>query len=157
MAETEGKEASAKSICRSGRCRNVAIMVLVVAGGLLAWWSADKGGEEPVPAVPERASAMLPGVPAPSQSAPAAPMASPDAGAQPLPGLDVMADKLAKRLEKEPADGEGWALLARTYLELGNVAKADAAYAKALELRPNDEIMKADYTAARKALKPTSP
>ncbi|MFA5082755.1 MAG: tetratricopeptide repeat protein [Hydrogenophilaceae bacterium] len=76
--------------------------------------------------------------------------------AKELPGLDVMADKLAKRLEMEPADGEGWALLARTYLELGKTVEADAAYAKALALRPDDPLMKADYQAARKALLPAA-
>jgi cytochrome c-type biogenesis protein CcmH len=152
MAESDDKAANAKPGCRTGRCRALVLVALVAVAGLLAWWLSGDRAETAAPAVPERGSALLPGA-GPARP-PQAPMAPSGAAAPQLPGLEVMADKLAKRLEKEPADGEGWALLARTYLELGDVAKADAAYAKALALRPGDEAMKADYSAARKALQP---
>ncbi len=152
MAASGGNEAGARSICRAGRCRYAA--VVLVATGLLVWWFVAGKGEV-APPVTGRASALLPGVEQPV-SAGAAPVAANGPAAQPLPTIDIMADKLAKRLEKEPADGEGWALLARTYLELGDVARADAAYAKALALRPDDRFMQADYQAARKALLPSA-
>ncbi|MDD4881702.1 MAG: hypothetical protein PHX10_09010 [Gallionellaceae bacterium] len=152
MAAAGGNEAGAGSICRAGRCRYAA--VVLVAAGLLAWWFAAGKGED-APPVAERASALLPGVEHPATVG-AAPMAATGPDAKPLPTIDVMADKLARRLEKEPADGEGWALLARTYLELGDAARADAAYAKALALRPDDRFMQADYQAARKALLPSA-
>lgn len=152
-----GKQEATVSRCRGGRCRYVAAAVLAVIAGLAALWLVGRGdADAPVQVVAERPSAMLPGA-APSGPSPHMPMAAPGAAAPQLPALDVMAGKLAARLEKEPMDGEGWALLARTYLELGNVAKADAAYAKALALRPDDAAMKADFEAARKALKPASP
>lgn len=157
LAGATGTRTATGSRCRGGRCRYVAAAVLAVVAGLSAWWLFTKGEEGvPAQAMVERPSAMLPGA-APSGPSPHMPMGAPGAAAPQLPALDVMAQKLAARLEKEPADGEGWALLARTYLELGDVAKADAAYAKALALRPDDEAMKADFVAARKALKPVTP
>lgn len=150
VAAAGGEETGAR--CRGGRCRYG--VLALVAGGLLAWWLASGQGEEAPPAA-GRASALLPGLDRPGSPGPA-PMAATGDVAKPLPTIDVMADKLAKRLEKEPGDGEGWALLARTYLELGDAAKADAAYAKALALRPDDSLMKADYQAARKALLPSA-
>jgi len=151
MAETtkmDADNANPKSPCRGGRCRVVAVAVLAVVGSLLAWYlTTDTEEAALAPTLADHSSTLLPGVAGPAP----APMAAPGAGAPQLPGLDVMAGKLAKRLESEPADGEGWALLARTYLELGDLAKADAAYANALRLRPGDEAMKADYTAARAA------
>lgn len=158
MEEGTNMTANRKPGCRTGRCRAVALIALVLAGGLAAWWLSARDGDGTAgpAAVADHASAMLPGASKPAMP-PSSAMGMPGAAAPQLPGLDVMADKLAKRLEKEPADGEGWALLARTYLELGALDKADAAYAKALVLRPNDESMKSDYMAARKALKPPSP
>ena len=157
VSEAHSQDASSPSPRRNGNRRFVAIAGLIVVGGLLAWWLfARAGGETATTAVPERGSAMLPGVE--RSVGPVGPtVAVPGAAAPNLPGLDVMADKLAKRLEQDPMDGEGWALLARTYLELGATAKADAAYAKALALRPGDASMKADYTAARKALQSRQP
>lgn len=157
MAETtemDANNANPKSPCRGGRCRVVAVAVLAVVGSLLAWYlTTDTEETALAPVLTDRSSSLLPGADKPVRP----PMAEAGAGAPNLPGLDVMAGKLAKRLESEPADGEGWALLARTYLELGDLAKADAAYAKALQLRPDDAAMKADYTAARAARTSPSP
>jgi cytochrome c-type biogenesis protein CcmH/NrfG len=150
MTTVADKGEGGRSLCRTPRCRGSAVALVAIVGVALAWWlSTDQGAPE-LPA--QRASIMLPGVEQTVPPTAAVPMAQGGAR-QPLPGLDVMADKLAKRLAREPADGEGWALLARTYLELGKTAEADAAYARALELRPDDAAMKADYTAARQALK----
>lgn len=135
----------------------VAVAVLVAASGLLAWWLfANEDGEIPAQVVRERGSPMLSG----AEGSPGAvnpPMAAAGAAAPQLPGLDVMATKLAKKLEQDPGDGEGWGLLARTYLELGDMAKADAAHARAVELRPQDQAMKAEYAEAKKALQSPHP
>ena len=45
---------------------------------------------------------------------------------------------LAKRLESEPGDGDGWAMLGRSYQTLGDKRKAKEAYGKAAKLKPKD-------------------
>ncbi|MDR3371657.1 hypothetical protein [Rhodoferax sp.] len=62
--------------------------------------------------------------------------------------ISIMADKLAARLQKQPNDPQGWAILARSYDVLGNLPEALKAYAKALELLPDDVNLKADYAKA---------
>lgn len=52
--------------------------------------------------------------------------------------LAAMADRLSARLESTPADASGWALLARSHVALGDHARADAAYARALALDERD-------------------
>lgn len=52
----------------------------------------------------------------------------------PLEKLEPLVAGLAKRLEKEPGDVEGWMLLGRSYQALGDEAKANAAFAKANNL-----------------------
>jgi cytochrome c-type biogenesis protein CcmH/NrfG len=133
----------ARSRCRGGRCRDLAVSVLAVAAGLLAWWLFSGAGT----GLPGQVMAERP--PGPSARMPVA--------APRLPGLEVMARRLAERLEKEPMNGKGWALLARTHLALGDLARADAAHARALALRPDDAAMKAEFAAARTELLAASP
>lgn len=52
---------------------------------------------------------------------------------------------LAQRLQSNPADAEGWTMLARSYSSMGKFAEASGAYAKATELTPNDADLWADY------------
>lgn len=63
-------------------------------------------------------------------------------------GLDSLAERLRKRLEQNPNDGAGWALLARTYVELGRHAEAVPIYEKATQLVPDDAQLLADYADA---------
>ncbi len=56
-----------------------------------------------------------------------------------------MVGTLAARLEKEPNDAEGWAMLARSYLVLKDFPKAAAAYAHLAELVPDDADVMADW------------
>lgn len=80
-----------------------------------------------------------------------APMANPHAeGQSPITfdKIDAMAAQLAARLQQNPNDGEGWAMLARSYHALGRYAEAGAAYAKATVLLPNDAQLLADYADA---------
>jgi cytochrome c-type biogenesis protein CcmH len=54
-----------------------------------------------------------------------------------------MVQRLAKRLEKEPNDLQGWLRLAKSYSVLGENKKALSSYQKAMELEPeNGEIQK---------------
>ena len=63
-------------------------------------------------------------------------------------GLDSLAERLKRRLEQNPNDGAGWALLARSYVELGRHAEAVPIYEKAAQLIPDDAQLLADYADA---------
>jgi cytochrome c-type biogenesis protein CcmH len=62
--------------------------------------------------------------------------------------LDVVVKRLESKLEKDPKNGEGWALLAHTYVELGKHREADAAFAKAAVLLSPDAKFLADWADA---------
>ena len=62
--------------------------------------------------------------------------------------IDAMIAQVKQRLEKEPNNVEGWAILARTHYTLGNFQEAASAYAKLNTLLPNDADMLADYADA---------
>ncbi len=58
------------------------------------------------------------------------------------------ADKLSARLRENPSDGEGWAMLARSYNVLGRYQEAAMAYEKAVSLLPRDAQLMADQADA---------
>jgi len=60
----------------------------------------------------------------------------------------AMVDKLAERLKKDPSDGEGWAMLARSYSVMERTDEALDAYAHALALRKDDPAILVDYADA---------
>ena len=55
-----------------------------------------------------------------------------------LPPVDEMIQRLAARLLQNPKDGQGWRTLGWSYLSVGRFAEAGEAYAKAIELSPDD-------------------
>lgn len=57
----------------------------------------------------------------------------------------AMVDKLAQKLKEKPDDAQGWTMLARSYLALRRFNEAADAYARAVELMPNDAQLLADY------------
>ena len=59
--------------------------------------------------------------------------------------IQAMVMKLAERLQDNPADGEGWLMLARSYGALGQFAEASAAFGRATNLLPVDAQLLADY------------
>lgn len=63
-------------------------------------------------------------------------------------GLDELSERLKKKLEQNPNDGVGWALLARSYVEIGRHADAVPIYEKAMKLIPDDSQMLVDYADA---------
>ncbi|WP_455387625.1 c-type cytochrome biogenesis protein CcmI [Petrachloros mirabilis] len=63
-------------------------------------------------------------------------------------GLDALADRLKQRMEQNPNDGAGWALLARSYVELGRHSEAATAFEKAVALMPDDAQLLVDYADA---------
>ena len=60
----------------------------------------------------------------------------------------AMTQRLAARLASNPDDANGWTMLGRSYLALGQEAEAVAAYARVVELRPQDAAALADYADA---------
>ena len=57
----------------------------------------------------------------------------------------VMAESLAKKLKAAPEDGDGWAMLGRTYAYLGRLEEATNAFGEAVKRRPDDARLLADY------------
>jgi tetratricopeptide (TPR) repeat protein len=76
------------------------------------------------------------------------------APAESLPTIDVAAERMAKRLQTSGGNGEEWALLARTYVELKRYPDAISAYARALEKMPGNEMLLSEQAAARAAAAP---
>lgn len=62
--------------------------------------------------------------------------------------LAPLLEALSKKLESEPRDGPGWALLARSYMKLQRRDEALATYEKALKVLPDDTQLLADYADA---------
>lgn len=68
-----------------------------------------------------------------------------------LPDVETMIAGLAKRLEAEPGDVEGWRTLGWSYANTGRPSKAVEAYERAVGIAPNrDDLMEA-LRAARTA------
>jgi len=85
-------------------------------------------------------------------SRPSVPAAQPTAESSAAPGvrpLDQMAERLAARLAKDGGSGGDWALLGRSYREMGRWPEAVAAFEKSLALAPGDAQVKSDLDAAR--------
>ena len=59
--------------------------------------------------------------------------------------IDQMVANLAARLEKNPADTKGWAMLARSYKAMGRFAEAQSAFARIGDELNKDPVLLADY------------
>ena len=59
--------------------------------------------------------------------------------------IQANVEKLAKRLESNPSDAQGWTMLARSYSSMERYGEAAGAYAKATELKPNDADLLTEY------------
>ncbi|MGI8734336.1 MAG: c-type cytochrome biogenesis protein CcmI [Pyrinomonadaceae bacterium] len=62
--------------------------------------------------------------------------------------IEANVTALAKRLEQNPGDVEGWIMLGRSYSSLEKYSEASTAYKKATELKANDADLLADYAFA---------
>jgi cytochrome c-type biogenesis protein CcmH len=106
----------------------MALLPLVVMGLYKAIGTPSGQSFNPVPLAQQGGS-----------SAPADSQASTNAtqpGEQAGPDLNKAAEGLKARLAADPADGEGWQLLGRTYLELGNYQEAADALQQAAKILP---------------------
>jgi hypothetical protein len=65
-----------------------------------------------------------------------------------LPDVNTMTDRLAARLEAAPEDVEGWTLLMRSRVVLGEKEVAVTAFRKALEVFKDDSAASGKITAA---------
>lgn len=59
--------------------------------------------------------------------------------------MEAMVANLAARMQEQPDNAEGWGMLGRSYMALGRVAEAMAAYDRALKLKPDDATLLVDY------------
>jgi cytochrome c-type biogenesis protein CcmH len=59
--------------------------------------------------------------------------------------IDANVAALAKRLESNPSDAQGWTMLARSYSSMDRFSESAGAYAKATELTPNNADLWAEY------------
>ena len=91
-------------------------------------------------------STALSATPAPAgrPAASAPPAETGDAGFTPE-RIQANVAALAKKLEQNPNDVQGWIMLARSYTSLEKYPEASAAYKKATELKSNDADLLADY------------
>ena len=62
--------------------------------------------------------------------------------------IEAMVERLAERLKTDPANVEGWMLLARSYGAFGRFKESAEAYSNAVKLRPGDAQLLADYADA---------
>jgi cytochrome c-type biogenesis protein CcmH len=62
--------------------------------------------------------------------------------------IEANVDALAKRLQANPSDAQGWSMLALSYSRLQKYGEAAGAFAKATELNPNDADLWAEYAFA---------
>lgn len=92
-------------------------------------------------------------MPAASQSGESPQMVGPRSGPsgethQKVGGIDVLAERLKQKLEGNPENAEGWALLARSYVELDRHYDAIPAFERAAKLIRGDAQLLVDYADA---------
>lgn len=122
---------------RRGWLLGGSVVVLALAIGAYFWKTAEPA---PAPlAPPSMMSAMPPAMP-PAQQA--------NSGGD----LKTMAVRLAEKLAKDPTNGEGWALLGQTYVELRQYKEADQAFAKADGLGKLDAPLREEWLKAKAAM-----
>ncbi|MCB1998101.1 MAG: hypothetical protein KDG57_19895, partial [Rhodoferax sp.] len=90
----------------------------------------------------------LPGTTAAGPTGPGA--ATPEAAPHTMDTAQMrqMVDSLAQRLAADPADAEGWAMLARSWVVLGEPGRAVQAYRQALDAGVKDAALLADFADA---------
>lgn len=125
---------------------SVAVVALAILG---YFWKVSQPAVAPVVAPPPMMSAMPP-----------SPMGMPPATAQQSPNggdLKTMAVRLAEKLAKDPTNGEGWALLGQTYIELRQYKEADQAFARADGLGKMDARLREEWSKAKAGMAGTRP
>ena len=107
------------------------------------------GPAAPAPAGPARKTALLVGLAMPALALllylglgnPAAVLLDqdlPGSHAQAGPDVEAMVQKLARRLQQQPEDADGWEMLARSWTVLGRHPEAVAAWRRVMALKPDN-------------------
>ena len=118
----------------AGMWAGLGVFAFVVAGAGY-WWTGRPGELGQPPAAFTAAS----GAPEAAGSAP--PTVTREQ-------VTAMVDKLAARMQAQPDDAEGWNMLGRSYMNLGRVEEALAAFQRALKIKPADANMLTEYADA---------
>ena len=103
---------------------------MVIPIGVIAFYLAIGNPQGLSPSLPQMAAATQPGGPMRDQQ------------------IAANVEKLAKKLEQNPNDTEGWLMLARSYISMERFADAAAAYEHATALKGNEASIWADYAVA---------
>ena len=83
------------------------------------------------------------------QTAPSTmPAAATESGEMTPQQIQANVDKLAKRLEENPNDAQGWIMLGRSYTMMERYSEAASAYERATGLNANDASLWTDYAEA---------
>ena len=133
LEETGSTETTPKMARRQMQGRPVALALAIIvptASGLLYWQLGNPlAMTEP---------------PAASLSA----QGGSEAGGPFSEGMGPLIERLKQKMEQNPNDGVGWALLARSYMGMGRYPEAALAYENATTLIPDDAQLLADYADA---------
>jgi cytochrome c-type biogenesis protein CcmH len=73
---------------------------------------------------------------------------APASGERTQEQIEASVAALAKRLQENPSDAQGWVMLARSYSSMQKFSEAAGAYAKATELTPDNADLWSDYAFA---------
>lgn len=119
----------------------VAFVAAVGAGGYRLVGSPDAWHVGPASSGNEATSAF-------GEQAPGAPASGSAPHTMNQDQINAMVEGLVAKLKAEPRNAEGWAMLARTYSALKRFEEALPAYRQAIEQRPDDAQLYADYADA---------
>ena len=134
LEETGVTETTPKMARRQVSSRPVALALAIIVptvSGLLYW----EFGNPLAMTQPDAASLSAQG-------------SSDDAHSSSDDALAALIERLKQKMEQNPNDGVGWALLARSYMGMGRHAEAALTYEKAAKLIPDDAQLLADYADA---------
>jgi len=129
-----GNPASPQSVRKRRLAASILVIFAVPAGALLTYVSVGNPG---MPDLPLAARTDGAGTRALSGS-PVAGQESVNAPQQAQPGVSDMVSGLEAKLANNPDDGDGWALLGRSYMVTERYGDAVEAYGKALALVPDN-------------------
>jgi len=130
---------------------------------LLADVSSEAEGTKKTPAAPDRAVVyglafgipaaavalyLLVGTSAALSGTPPVPAANAGNAGMTQQGIEANVAALAKRLEQNPNDGDGWSMLGRSYLNLEKYREASDAYARAAAIKSQDADVLVEYAFA---------
>ena len=135
--QASGNKPTIVKILKANSLMGVFVLVSILAG--LIYWKVGS---------PDTPSVSVPPKTLPSGMAMGANSDSHVMGDPSIGDLSAMAQKLAAKLEKNPENAEGWALLAHTYVEIKQHKDAVAAFEKAVNLIRTDPQLFADYADA---------